>query len=361
VDTLKRTPLSDWHEAHGARMVPFAGWNMPVQYRSIIAEHQQTRTSASIFDICHMGELIISGTGARDGLAGIVTHNLETLAPGRCRYGFMLTPSGGVMDDLIVYRLGEESYMLVVNAACADEDIAWLKKHLPSDVLLDDVSEQTAKIDLQGPLSLKVLQSVLPGDWRMPYFSFRIGTFDGANVTISRTGYTGELGYELYVPVEKALALWKLLEADARVEPAGLGARDTLRLEAGLPLYGHDLDLEHTPVEAGYGSMITSTADFIGRSALDTVRERLIGLNIEGRRSARHGDIVSLPGRSEPIGRVTSGSFAPSLGHCVALAYVQDEFATREEYLVYATREKLTARRTDPPFYRNGTARMNLA
>jgi aminomethyltransferase len=359
VDELKRTPLSDWHTVHGARMVPFAGWEMPVQYRSIIAEHQHTRTQASVFDICHMGELIISGPGARSGLARVVTHNLETLGSGRCRYGFMLNPSGGVMDDLIVYCLEEERYMLVVNAACAASDLSWLKEHLPG-VTIEDISEQTAKIDLQGPLSLEVLQSVLPGDWRMPYFSFRSGNFDGAQLTVSRTGYTGELGFEIYTPVEKALAFWEILEGDPRVEPAGLGARDTLRLEAGLPLYGQDLDQEHTPVEAGYGAMITSTAEFIGRSGLDTIRERLVGLRIEGRRSARHGDIVSLPGRSAPVGAVTSGSFAPSLGHCVALAYVQSEFAAQEEFQIHTARQELTARVTEPPFYRDGTARKKL-
>jgi aminomethyltransferase len=354
------TPIFEWHEDHGARMVPFAGWIMPVQYRSIIAEHMHTRTKASIFDICHMGELILSGRGAREALSRIVTHNLQTLATGRCRYGFMLNPSGGVLDDLIVYCLGNEEFMLVVNAACAASDIAWIRGHLPRGIELRDISAETAKIDLQGPLALEALQAVIPGDWRLPYFSFAKGSFDGVPVTVSRTGYTGELGFEIYVPAGSAVAVWERLVSDERVEPAGLGARDTLRLEAGLPLYGHDLDQEHTPVEAGYSSMLTSTADYIGKARLGTVRERLIGLTIDGRRSARQGDPVVMPGRTDSVGRVTSGSYAPSLGHCVALAYVKTEFASEQEFVVRTSKQDLAALLVEPPFYRNGTVRTKL-
>jgi aminomethyltransferase len=357
---LKTTPLSDWHRAHGARMVPFAGWEMPVQYRSIIAEHLHTRSQASLFDICHMGELIVSGPGSRGGLAGILTHDLETLLPGRCRYGFMLNPAGGILDDLIVYCLDPERFMLVVNAACAESDVAWIEKHLPGDAVLEDISLQTAKIDLQGPLSFEVLQSALEIDATMGYFSFRVATFQGGQVTISRTGYTGELGFEIYLPAGDAAPLWELLVEDHRVLPAGLGARDTLRLEAGLPLYGQELDQEHTPVEAGYGPLLTSKSLFIGRPGLASVRERLIGLRIEGRRSARHGDSLSLPGGGGPIGTVTSGSFAPSLDHCVALAYVRVEHAGEERFLVHTTRQELPASRTELPFYRQGTARRKL-
>jgi aminomethyltransferase len=355
-----RTPLSQWHEANGARMIPFAGWLMPVQYRSIIAEHMHTRSKASVFDICHMGELILSGRGAREALSKIVTHNLQTLATGRCRYGFMLNPSGGVLDDLIVYCMGNEEFMLVVNAACASSDIAWIRGHLPRGIELRDISSETAKIDLQGPLALEALQAVIPGDWRLPYFSFVKSSFGEVPVTVSRTGYTGELGFEIYVPAESAAAVWERLVNDERVEPAGLGARDTLRLEAGLPLYGHDLDQEHTPVEAGYGSILTSTADYIGKARLGTVRERLVGLTIEGRRSARHGDPVGLPGRQDPVGRVTSGSYAPSLGHCVALAYVKAEFAKEREFVVRTAKQDLAAFLSEPPFYRDGTARTKL-
>jgi aminomethyltransferase len=222
---LKTTPLSDWHRAHGARMVPFAGWEMPVQYRSIIAEHLHTRSQASLFDICHMGELIVSGPGSRGGLAGILTHDLETLLPGRCRYGFMLNPAGGILDDLIVYCLDPERFMLVVNAACAESDVAWIEKHLPGDAVLEDISLQTAKIDLQGPLSFEVLQSALEIDVRMGYFSFRVATFQGGQVTISRTGYTGELGFEIYLPAGDAAPLWELLVEDPGCcrQASGLG------------------------------------------------------------------------------------------------------------------------------------------
>jgi len=357
---LHTTPLTAWHRAHGAKMAPFAGWDMPIQYSGIIAEHQHTRNGASVFDICHMGEFLLKGEGAREALSQVVTHNLATLAPGKCRYGFLLNEQGGILDDLIVYCLNADEYMLVVNGACTESDFEWIQSHLPATAVLDDVSSATAKIDLQGPESLNVLEKCFARDFRsLGYFGFEQVTLDGACVIVSRTGYTGELGYEFYLPWTKALMLWELLLQDSRVQPAGLGARDTLRLEVGLPLYGQDLDAAHTPAEAGYGMMLKSEAAYIGKGKDTQIREQLIPLIIRGRRSARHNDIVTLPDGRE-VGVVTSGSFAPSVGSAVALAYINAEYADRQKFLVQAARTALEAEKADLPFYKKGTARIKL-
>jgi aminomethyltransferase len=361
LDKLLVTPLNAWHKSHGAKMVPFAGWEMPVQYSGIIAEHQHCRTKACIFDICHMGEFSLKGTGAKDALARAVTQNLETLAPGKCRYGFLLNPEGGVMDDLIVYRIAEEEFMLVVNGACIDSDFATIKSRLPGSLSFEDISEKTAKIDLQGPKSFEVLARMLPGDWtKLGYFSFTKTVFEGADLIVSRTGYTGELGYEFYLPASKAQVLWEKLAADPEVIPAGLGARDTLRLEMGYPLYGQDLDTVHTPAEAGYVGMLASAADYVGKDKAFGVREKLVALSIEGRRSARHHDKVCLPDGRE-VGVVTSGSFSPTLGHSIALAFVKADAADSAQFVIKAAKVDLPAKKVDLPFYPGGTARTKLA
>lgn len=366
MNDIRRTPLTGRHEALGAKMAEFAGFLMPIQYVSILAEHQHTREKASIFDICHMGEFMVSGEEALAGLSRVVTHDLSTLAVGRCRYGFMLNAHGGTLDDLIIYRLAAGKFMLVVNGACAAGDFAWLKINLPRSVTLEDVSDATAKIDLQGPLSLDVLNAVMGptcgGETfgRLPYFGFESATFQGGEVLVSRTGYTGELGYELYCDAALAPALWDALAADERVKPAGLGARDTLRLEAGLPLYGHELDSEHTPIEAGLGMFVKNPGEFIGKAALATVRRKRVALAIEGRRAARQGDAV-LTADGREVGVVTSGSFAPSLGFSVALALVDAAFADAEKFTLRCARCALEAVPTDLPFYKQGTARMKTA
>lgn len=354
------TPLNAWHRAHGAKMAPFAGWDMPIQYTGILAEHQHTREAAGIFDICHMGEFLLRGAGSREALSGAVTHNLETLKPGRCRYGFLLNEQGGVLDDLIVYCMGEDDYMLVVNGACTENDFSVLRSRLPASVELIDVSSKTAKLDLQGPESVNVLENVLGRSLRdLPYFAFITVEFEGAPLLVSRTGYTGELGYELYLPWEHAEALWNRVLEDPRVMPVGLGARDTLRLEVGLPLYGQDLDTAHTPAEAGYGGMLTSTADYAGKGHDREVRECLVPLLIPGRRAARHGDEVALPG-GEVVGIITSGSFAPTLGQAIALAYIHKDHAAAPAFEVRTARTVLEATRGSLPFYAGGTARKKL-
>lgn len=326
---------------------------MPVQYSGIMAEHKHTRSKAGIFDISHMGEFKLSGRGAKDALNKVVTQNLDTLAPGKCRYGFLPNEKGGILDDLIVYCLAEDSYMLVVNGACEESDFNWIESKLPEALEFDNISYETAKIDLQGPESLDVMQAVFGRDFtHLKYFNFEQAEFDGYKLIISRTGYTGELGYELYLPADKALSLWEKIVADERVIPVGLGARDTLRLELGLPLYGQDLDTEHNPREAGYGFLLPD-------DAFTDVKELLIPLKIEGRRAARHEDKVMLNG--EEVGMVTSGSFSPSLGYSIALAYVKKDAAGADTFTIQTAKKALEAQKTDLPFYKDGTARKKLA
>jgi aminomethyltransferase len=341
-------------------MAPFAGWDMPIQYEGIVAEHLHTRSAAAIFDICHMGEFLIRGPGARQQLEQAVSHRLDNMEPGKCRYGFLLNPQGGILDDLIVYCLAADSYMLVVNAACAAGDFAAVGARLSAPVELEDVAGTTGKIDLQGPLALAALEKLLGADFRdLGYFSFRAAAFAGERLLVSRTGYTGELGYEIYLPWDATLAIWEKLAADSRVKPAGLGARDTLRLEAGLPLYGHELDADHTPAEAGMDRMLTSPANYVGKQGALRVRQRLIPLSIAGRRSARAGDAVVLPDGIQ-AGLVTSGSFAPSLGNAVALAWVDEAHAGADSFIIRAAKTELPAQRTGLPFYTEGTARKKL-
>jgi aminomethyltransferase len=307
-----------------------------------------------------MGEFTVSGNGAALALDQILSTNLATLPEGKCRYGFLLNQSGGVIDDLITYRLEAEKFLLVVNASRIERDFSVICELLPAKVNLENLSDKMGKIDLQGPLAREVLQNALPGPWtELGYFSFTQARFKGEELIISRTGYTGELGYEIYFPAGQAVKIWELLLGHELVKPAGLGARDTLRLEAGLPLNGQDLDEEHTPAEAGYSSMLTSEADYVGKANASAIREQLVALNICGKRSARQGHKLLLPDARE-AGTVTSGSFAPSLGHAVALAYVKKEFANQEKYLVQADKTLLEASRTVLPFYTKGTARIKI-
>ncbi|WP_207263555.1 glycine cleavage system aminomethyltransferase GcvT [Desulfovibrio sp. Huiquan2017] len=358
MENLQTTPLTPWHRENGAKMAPFAGFDMPVQYKGIIIEHKHTREKAGIFDICHMGEFKLSGAGAKDALNKIVSHDLNTLAPGKCRYGFLLNASGGINDDLIIYCLADDEYMLVVNGACRQKDFDHIAANLPGGLNFTDISDETGKIDVQGPESLKVINDLFGSTWNhLKYFNFEQTDALGFPMIVSRTGYTGELGFELYLPADKALEIWEKLAADELVEPIGLGARDTLRLEIGYPLYGQDLDEQRTPVEAGAGFFLKKESEYIGKSGLNRIDESLIPLSIEGRRTARHNDEVRLP-NGEKTGVVTSGSFAPSLGHCIALAYVRAEDADKDTFIIKTARAELEAKRVKLPFYTEGTARM---
>ncbi len=360
--SLQLTPLHSWHKSQNAKMGEFAAWDMPIQYSGIVAEHLHTREKAGIFDICHMGQFVVSGDLATQALSKALTQNFATLKVGKCRYGFLLTEQGTVLDDLIVYRLEEEKYLLVVNAGCAKSDFETIKSRI-APVSIEDITAKQGKIDLQGPLALKVLEEVTKENFHdLPYFSFRTIQYNGMELFISRTGYTGELGYEIYTPREKTLEVWEALAKHVDVLPIGLGARDTLRLEAGLALYGHELDEKHTITESGMAGMLTSEADYVGKAqTLAAPKEVLIPLKAEGKRAARNGDMIAL--ESDPdknIGRIVSGSFAPSLNASIAFAFVEAAYADEQNFVMKAARASIPAQKTELPFYKEGTARIKL-
>jgi len=321
---LRTTPLFTAHQESSARMGPFAGWNMPIQYAGILAETQHTRRAASCFDICHMGEFLLEGDAPASGLGRCVATRLDTLAVGGCRYASILNESGGVIDDLLVYRRSQTAWMLVVNAARIDRDKEHLSRRLFRQARLRDVSDAWGKIDLQGPQSREVLTTLIPEAADLKYYTFAETRLLGAPALVSRTGYTGELGFELYLPLEKIPALWKKLLADPRVRPAGLGARDVLRLEMGYSLYGQDIDEETTPLEAGLEKLIDMTKEFIGRPALlkqkkEGIPRRRVFFASRSRRSPRHGHKIFVDGKE--AGTVTSGTFSPHAGTGIGMGF----------------------------------------
>lgn len=360
--TLNTLPLEKIHTDLGAKLVPFGGWNMPVQYTDgIIAEHKHTRESVSIFDICHMGEFMIEGPGATEALDKILARSIHSQKIGVCRYNFLMNSLGGVRDDLIVYRLGDESYFIVVNAATTADDAYWIKQNLPETVVFTDVSANTGKLDLQGPLTFEVMSLLGFDKSELPdYFKFIQTEFKGIPCIVSRTGYTGERGLEFYVAVEDLQKLWGLLTSDPRVKPAGLGARDTLRLEVGYALYGHELNETTTPYDIGYEKLIKLTGrDFVGKhSLINAERKYLTGIVLDKRRAAREGTAVKIELENiEDIGTVTSGSFAPSVGTAVALAFLKHELPVGTEVLLGEGPKFLKGVVTELPFYKEGTVR----
>lgn len=353
-----RTVLYDRHVALGARLIDFGGWDMPVQYDGILAEHQRVRQDVGLFDTCHMDAFRVEGQGALDFLSRLVTPNLRTLADGKCRYGFLLCDDGGVLDDLIVYRIDATHWMVVVNAGTASGDFAWAQAHLPvAGVTLVDLRGEQGKLDVQGPRCRVPVERVLGLSLAdLGYFTFRVFSFEGARAVISRTGYTGELGYEIYAPETAIGRIWDRLYEQG-VKPAGLGARDTLRLEAGLPLYGHELSTAVTPVEAGMLRYASKDEPFVGQAALRTrqatgLGRMLAGFTLTSRQSARHGNrILDVAGAE--AGLVTSGSFAPTLGYAIGCAYVRPDLAApgTQIRIDLGTRQ-LDAQIATLPFYR---------
>ena len=362
-ETLLKTPLADEHVSLGARMVPFAGWYMPVQYKEgILAEHKYTREHVSLFDICHMGEFVVFGHGAASALDHALARSVLDQKVGVCRYNFLLNENGGVIDDLIVYRMQDESFILVVNAARIDVDFATLRTRLPEFIHFENMSDRIAKFDLQGPESTDVLVSLGLDAAALPkYYHWASFELSGLTVMISRTGYTGELGYELYFEADHAVDVWRKLLACPGVKPAGLGARDTLRLEMGYPLYGDEMDEATTPVEAGFGALLKldkSDRRFVGSGALraDPPKKHLRGIVLDGRRSAHTGTPVLLAGKQ--VGTITSGTFAPSLGCAVAMAYfdASAEIPADAEFDVELHRAVVKAKLAPMPFWMHGTA-----
>ncbi len=351
-----RTPLYDEHLALGARMVDFAGWMMPVQYAGIIEEHNAVRSAAGIFDVCHMGEFRFFGADAKSALQRIVTNDLDKIdSVGSALYTVMCDEDGGIIDDLIVYHTGDVEYLIVANAANRATDWEWMTSQLPASVEAADESDRTALIALQGPKALEVLSELAGTEYEAPSrFAINQATLDGIGVLVARTGYTGEDGVELFCHEGSAPALWRLLLSFAEVTPCGLGARDTLRLEMGYPLYGSDMDRSRDPISAGLGWVVPKAkSGFIGAEAIARVREtgverKLVGLTVsEG--VPRHGFTVLHGGVA--VGKVASGTFSPTLGHGIATAYVPGSLAGEGTGLEIEIRRKVvSAVVTRPPF-----------
>ena len=321
-------PLDGWHRSNGARMVGFAGYSMPIQYEGIIAEHRWTRESAGLFDVSHMGQLIVAGAEAEKGLESLLPADLSILREGRLRYSLLLNDEGGIVDDLMATRRGDHFYV-VVNGATKEGDIAYLQERLPRGVVLDQMEEQ-ALLALQGPKSVEALARLAPGVETLGFMTGEPFVLDGTTVWISRSGYTGEDGFEISLPAGRAEAIAELLGAQPEVKPIGLGARDSLRLEAGLPLYGHDLGTDTTPIEADLGFAISkrrrAEGGFAGWHRI--IREieqgpvrRRVGLSVAGRQPVREGAAV-IDSDGDEVGKVTSGGFSPILEAPIAMAYV---------------------------------------
>jgi len=359
---LKRTPLYDEHVKLKARMVPFGGWDMPVQYEGILDEYKHTREAVTLFDISHMGEFIIEGNLRDKGLDCIVTMPLESLPVKSSRYGLMLNDQGGVIDDLIVFRLEQEKWFIVVNGATTDKDATHFKKHLSDKARFLDVSMQTGKLDLQGPLSREVLSFLVDDVTKLDYFKFDFFNLLGEQVLISRTGYTGELGYEIFYPWDKTKQLWQALLNDQRVKPAGLGARDVLRLEMGYSLYGHEIDEHISPLEAGLKRFIDFKKDFLGKDALgkqvdQRLKRTLVGFISDSRRSPRSEQkIYSID--HQDIGFVTSGTFSPYLEKGIGLGLVPIEFNHLGAKIFFGDeKSKSPAIISEKTFYKIGSLR----
>lgn len=356
---MKKTVLYDKHVALSAKMSPFGGYEMPIQYEGIIKEHQAIRKNVGMFDTCHMGEFIICGESAVSDLEKIVSSPVSSIKQGQCKYGFICNENGGVIDDQILYRQGDTDFMMVVNAATEQKDFQWISEHLLGTTEIINISDTTAKLDVQGPESLRVLHKILKEPLvDLPYYYFKNNFFQDEKIIVSRTGYTGELGYEIYCSTDIVQSLWDEL-LNLGVAPCGLGARDTLRLEMGFPLYGHELDDTINAAESGFNKAI-GEKDFIGSKKIkesNIHKNRLVGFMLDGRRSARNGDtILDLKGKG--IGKITSGSFCPSLNAACALGYIPQEYSNEGAQVVIRTeRSEITANVSALPFYKGGTGR----
>lgn len=325
-EDLKQTPLLAAHEALGARIVPFAGWNMPVQYDGIMAEHKAVRESVGVFDISHMGQFVVWGDDASNWLNSLLTNNISKLGVGEGQYTLMLNERGGVIDDLIVYRTGEAEFFLVVNASKIEEDFVWMSTRLKSGVELANLSGDYAGLAVQGPNSAEAFAK-MTGGWQLPA-RFSIAVFEDEDAIVCRTGYTGEDGFEFFCPVEEAEAWWKKT-IDSGAKPCGLGARDSLRLEKCYPLNGSDLSPDHTPLEAGLGFFVDLDCDdFVGRNVLtqqkaDGPPRRLVAIKMtEKSPPPRHGYAIFAEDGQQLLGELTSGGLSPSLGAGIGMGYV---------------------------------------
>jgi aminomethyltransferase len=362
---LRATALVERHRELGARLIDFAGWDMPVSYSGILEEHRAVRERVGLFDLSHMGEVWVSGPGAASGLAAALVSDPTRLAEGRAHYSMICAEDGGIIDDLIVYRVAGDRFMVVPNASNREAVATALRERLEGrDVALDDASLRTSLVAVQGPRAAELLQPLTDIDLApLKYYAIAAGHACGQPVHIARTGYTGEDGFELFLDWDLAVPVWdKLLEAGKHydIRPCGLGSRDTLRLEAGMPLYGNELDRDTNPFDAGLGRVVKldKPADFVGRAALEKVaaegpRKQLVGLTMRGRTIARHGYPVALPGNDSQAGIVTSGAPSPTLGVPIAMAYVppaSSAVGTMVEVAVRSTRAEADI--VPLPFYK---------
>lgn len=364
---LKRTPLYEAHRAAGARMAPFGGWEMPIQYSSIIEEHRAVRTAAGLFDVSHMGEIEVEGPQALAVVQRLVTNDVARLAVGQALYTPMCTPTGGIIDDLLVYRLEDRRFMMVVNAANTQGDLAWVREHAGHGAHVLDRTDEIVLLALQGPRAQEILQSLtpIPLDTVKYYWFHARAPIAGRAAMVSRTGYTGEDGFEIYVAAEVGLPLWETLLTSGRkmgMLPAGLGARDTLRLEAGYLLYGTDMDTTTTPYEVGLGWTVKlDKGEFIGAETLrrlrsERLRRRLAGFTLAERAIARHGFTIYKD--EAPIGHVTSGTFGPTVGKSIGLGFVPPQHASPGETISVEIRgRRVPGVITKLPFYSRRASR----
>jgi aminomethyltransferase len=357
-EPLKKTPLNQLEHQLGGKMVDFGGWELPVQYSGILEEHEAVRTRAGVFDVSHMGELVVRGPQALELLQRNTCNDLTKIGDGRAQYNGLLYPTGGFVDDILVYRNAPDDYFVVVNASNTDKDFEWLRDNSAGlDVDVRNVSADYAQLALQGPRSEQILQSMTDVDLApMKYYRFATGIVDGAPAIVSRTGYTGEDGFEVYVAPDHGPRIMQRM-IDAGAQPCGLGARDTLRLEAKMALYGNDIDHTTTPIEADLASIVKlEKGDFNGRDVLEREknegpRRKLAGFEMVDRGIARHG--YPVVDGSEEIGVVTSGTHSPTLKKSIGLAYLPlDKTAPGAEFMVLIRGKETRARVVPTPFYK---------
>ncbi|MFP3388440.1 glycine cleavage system aminomethyltransferase GcvT [Brevibacillus sp. SIMBA_040] len=368
MEALKRTPLFPLYANYGAKVIDFGGWELPVQFSSIIEEHHAVRTLAGLFDVSHMGEVTIEGPDATTCVQYLITNDISKLQINQAVYAALCYPNGGIVDDLLVYKQGEQKYLLVINASNIDKDVDWILSHAIGDVTIENVSSKTAQLALQGPIAEKVLQRMTKADLsEIAYFTFKDDVeVAGIKTLVSRTGYTGEDGFELYLDAADAPALWEKILEEGKVDgvvPCGLGARDTLRFEARLPLYGQELGPDISPLEAGIGFAVKlqKEADFIGKKALQKQKEegvsrKLVGIELIGRGIPRTGYPVYAADAAETdeaIGYVTSGTQSPTLKRNLGLALIKADYAAIGTALTVEIRGKrIEAVTVKAPFYK---------
>lgn len=359
---MKNTALTSTHIALNAKMVPFAGYNMPVSYEGVNAEHETVRKAVGVFDVSHMGEFLITGENSLELIQKISSNDASKLTDGKAQYSCMPNNNGGIVDDLIIYRFNEEKYLLVVNASNIEKDWNWISQHNSMDATMRDISDEYSLLAIQGPKAAEAMQSLTKVDLSaIKFYTFEVAPFaDVENVIISATGYTGSGGFEIYCKNEDVQQIWdRVFEAGAQygIKPIGLAARDTLRLEMGFCLYGNDIDDTTSPIEAGLGWITKFTKDFVNAEALKEQKEegpkrKLVGFELNERGIPRHGyEIVDDNGKV--IGNVTSGTMSPSLDKGIGMGYVPTEFATPGSQINIQIRKKaLPATVVKMPFYK---------